>query len=85
MQIQIDPHTLQRAIERGTTENEIVNTLTTGISILAKTGRLGKSKIFLFSAFRNGKYYEEKKVDVYYTIEQQIIITIAVYVFYGKF
>lgn len=34
---------------------------------------------------RIGKFYEEKKVDVYYIIEQENIFTVTVYVFYGKF
>ncbi len=82
--IQIEPHTLQRAIERGAIESEIINVLQSGINILGKFGRLGKSKIFYFNNTRLGKYYEEKKVEVYYIIELQNIITITVYVFYGK-
>ena len=85
MKIQIEPHTLQRAIERGASENEIIEVLRSGINILGKSGRLGKSKIFPFNNSRIGKYYEEKKVEVFYIIEQQNIITITVYVFYGKF
>ena len=61
MKIQIEPHTLQRAIERGATENEIDDTLNSGVNILGKSGRLGKSKIFTFDTKRNGKYFEEKK------------------------
>ena len=53
MDIQIEPHTLQRAIERGATENEITETINTGVNILGKSGRLGKSKIFSFAAERN--------------------------------
>ncbi len=85
MDIQIEPHTLQRAIERGATENEITDTINSGVNILGKSGRLGKSKIFSFAVERNGKYFEEKKLEVYYVIENSIIITITVYVFYGKF
>ena len=85
MIVQIEPHTLQRAIERGATEDEIKDTLEKGVNILARQGRLGKSKTFAFNKERNGKYYEQKKLEVYYTIEQQRIITITVYVFYGKF
>ena len=36
MKIQIEPHTLQRAIERGATENEIDDTLNSGVNILGK-------------------------------------------------
>ena len=85
MKIQIEPHTLQRAIERGTTEEEITEVLQSGVNILGKFGRLGKSKIFAFNSTRIGKYYEEKKVEVYYIIEHQNIVTITVYVFYGNF
>lgn len=34
---------------------------------------------------RNGKKYEQKKMEVYYMEENNIIITVTVYVFYGKF
>jgi hypothetical protein len=85
MKIQIDPHTLQRATERGATESEITETLTIGINILGKQGRLGKFKVFPFQQNRNGKYFEEKKLEVYYVIENNIIVTVTVYVFYCKF
>ena len=85
MHIQIEPHTLQRAYERGTTEEEIKDTLITGVSIAAKNNRLAKAKVFTFNAERNGKFYKEKKLEVYYTIEKETIITITVYVFFGNF
>ena len=85
MRIQLEPHTLQRAIERGATESEILETLEGGVNIVAKKGRLAKAKAFTFNTERNGKYYDEKKLEVYYLIENGIIITITVYVFYGKF
>lgn len=85
MMIQIEPHTLQRAGERGVTKDEIIIVLKSGINISGKSGRLGKCITFVFNNLRLGKYYEEKKVEVYYIIEQQKIITITVYVFYGKF
>jgi len=85
MNIQIGPHTLIRAKERGATESEIIETINTGTDILERRGRIGKAKVFEFNSTRNGKYYKEKKIEVYYTIEQQTIITVTVYVFYGKF
>jgi hypothetical protein len=85
MKIQIEPHTLQRAIERGASETEIKDTIETGANILGKTGRRGKTKIYPFGKIRNDKFYEEKKVEVYFIIEQEIVITVTVYVFYGKF
>jgi hypothetical protein len=47
MEIQIDRHTLERAEERGTNEEEIVDVIKTGFPIPAKYGREGKSKILI--------------------------------------
>jgi len=82
--IQIDQHTLKRAEERGTNEKEIKDVINTGFTIPGKYGRLGKAKIYKFKKKRLGKYYEQKRVEVFYTIEGNAIITVTVYVFYGK-
>lgn len=84
MKIQIDPHTLERAEERGTNENEIKKVLNDGKNIEAKHGRMGKSKVFDFDEKRNGKFYAQKKVEVYYTESRGVLITVTVCVFYGK-
>lgn len=84
MKIQIDIHTLKRAKERGTNEKEIEDVIRTGFTISAKHDRIGKAKIYDFKQERNGKYYEQKRVEVIYTLENDFIITVTVYVFYGK-
>jgi len=84
MEIQIDPHTLERAKERGTDEDEIKDVIQTGFSIAAKYNRIGKAKIYDFKQIRLDKYYEQKRVEVFYTIEGDKIIAVTVYVFYGK-
>ena len=84
MKITIDPHTLKRALERGTTEKEIKDVIKTGFNITAKYNRKGKGKVYSFKQKRQNKYFEQKRVEVIYTIERNIIITITVYVFYGK-
>jgi len=84
MEIQIDSHTLERAEERGTSKKEIEDVINNGFEIPAKYGRLGKSKIYNFGQNRQGKYFEQKKVEVYYILEHNKIITVTVYVFYGK-
>ncbi len=84
MKFQIDPHTLERAEERGTNEEEINDVINTGFAIPAKYGRLGKAKVYDFNKERLGKSYEHKRVEVFYTIEKDAIITVTVYVFYGK-
>jgi len=55
-----------------------------GISIPAKYGRIGKSKIYDFNQLRHGRYYDQKKVEVFYAVEGDVIVTVTVYVFYGK-
>jgi hypothetical protein len=84
MEIKIDTHTLERAGERGTDEDEMKDVIRTGFAIPAKYGRIGKAKVYKFNQNRLDKYYEEKRVEVFYTVEGDVIITVTVYVFYGK-
>lgn len=84
MNIQIDPHTLERAEERGASEAEIRDVIDTGFSITAKYGHSGKAKVYDFKQNRHNKYYDHKRVEVFYLIETNKIITVTVYVFYGK-
>ena len=84
MDIQIDPHTLERAEARGTNEEGIKDVINTGFSIPAKYGRLGKAKVYTFQQRWRGTYSEQKRVEVIYTIEKDAVITVTVYVFYGK-
>jgi len=80
----IDSHTLERAEERGTNESEIKDVINTGFSIPAKFNRLGKAKIYPFRDQRQGRFYEQKRVEVFFIIEKDFVITVTVYVFYGK-
>ena len=84
MQIRIESHTLKRALERGANEQEITEVLTTGTSVTAKEGRLAKTKVFGFNAIRNGKHYHQKRIEVYFILEDSTIVTVTVYVYYGK-
>jgi hypothetical protein len=84
MEIRIDPHSLERAEERGTNEEEIKDIINTGTTIPAKYGRTGKAKTYEFKQKRHDRYYEQKRVEVFYTVERDVIVTVTVYVFYGK-
>ena len=84
MEVQIDPHTLERAEQRGTNESEIKDVIDTGLAIPAKYGRVSKAKLYKFKKKRHGRFYEQKRVEVIYMIERNTAITITVYVFYGK-
>lgn len=83
MDIIIEPHTLIRAEERGTNRNEITDILLNGYQIPAKKGRFCKYKVYPFQQIRNNKYYQEKRVEVIYIIENNKIITITTYCYYG--
>ena len=69
MEIQIDPHTIERAGERGTNEKEIIEVIDTSFPIPAKYGREGKAKIYDFKQKRHNKYYEQKRIEVFYITE----------------
>lgn len=84
MKIHIAAHTLERAQERGTNEDEIRDVLVNGFHIPARKPRTAKAKIYPFQKERLNKYYEEKRVEVIYIIENDTIITVTVYVFYGS-
>jgi hypothetical protein len=84
MDIRIDPHTLERAAERGASAEEIIDVITSGYRIPAKYGHSDKSKVFDFNQMRLAKYYEQKKIEVFFTVEGDVIVTVTVYVFYGK-
>ena len=85
MHIQIEPHTLLRANERGASEEEIIETINNGKILAAKLNRNAKFKVFDFKQFRNGKFFEQKRLEVFYLIENNEIVTVTVYVFFGKF
>jgi hypothetical protein len=84
MKIQIDMHTLERAEERGTSEDEIKDVIVTGFPIPAKHGRMGRAKVYEFGREHRGKYYQQKRVEVFYVVEGDDIVTVTAYVFYGK-
>jgi len=84
LRIQIDRHTLERAAERGVTLAEIEETVRTGQPIPAKFGRLAKSKVFPLASDWRGRSFVQKRVEVIYTVENEIIVTITVYAFYGR-
>ena len=84
MLIRINPHTLERAEERGSSENEIEDVIRTGTPIPAKGNRQAKEKVFDFRRQWQNVYYEQKKVQVIYVLQEELVITVTVYVFYGK-
>jgi hypothetical protein len=70
MEIQIDPHTLERAEERGTNESEVTDVILTGFPMPAKHERIGRAKVYDFNQTRHGRHYEQKRVEVFYLTGQ---------------
>ena len=83
MDIHIHPHTLERAAERGTSREEIIEVINSGFVFPVKRQRKGKAKVFNYQQTRLGIFYKQKRVEVIYVVEDDTIITITVYVFYG--
>lgn len=84
MEIIIEPHTLERSKQRGASETEIIDVIKTGTSLIAKNNRLAKYKVFKFNNTWNNKTYSQKRIEVIFINENNKLITVTVYVFYGK-
>ena len=84
MEFRISDHAARRAAERGASTAEIEEVLRSGSAIPAKYGRMAKAKAFAYGAQRNGVYYEQKRVEVYYMMEEETAVIVTAYVFYGK-
>jgi hypothetical protein len=85
MDIKIEPLTLKKATEQGATEEEIDATIRTGKDLNSESGLLGKTRTFPFKAIRDNIFFEQKKLDVYFSVENKLITTLDVEVFYGSF
>ena len=85
MDIKIEPLTLKKATEQGATEEEIDATIRTGKDLNSESGLLGKTRTFPFKAIRDNIFFEQKKLDVYFSVENKLITTLDVDVFYGSF
>ncbi len=84
MKIQIEPHTLQRAIERGADPSQVEEVLRTGAPMPASGGRLAKAKVYDYHGVWKGRHYEQQMVKVIYVVEGDTLITVTVVVHYGR-
>ena len=82
MLIDLHPHALKRAGERGATKDEIINTVESGEEFPAKFGRTGFRKNFLLNAEWNNKYFITKQVEAYCVKERKYWLVITVIVKY---
>jgi Domain of unknown function (DUF4258) len=82
MQIEFHPHALQRMVERGTKQNEVIATVQTGEPFPAKYGRRGFRKTFIFQDVWRGRYFAAKQVEVFVVKEEDCWLVISVLVKY---
>lgn len=82
----LHPHLLARMHQRGITKNEIEKTLNEGwVADDAKPGTFGRTFVFTYKNYWEGKYFEEKEVTVYFKYVNTKLIILTAKARYGKF
>ncbi len=81
-QIIFSLHSRENMIDRGTDENEIIETIHTGEKISAKKDRIAFRKNFTFESLWKNKFYRVKQVMPIVKEEGNTYVVITVYVFY---
>ncbi len=82
MNIKFHPHALQRMIERGAIEEEVLQTVNEGEKFPVKFGRVGFRRNFVFNNTWRNKRYPMKQVEVYGVEESGELLVITVLVKY---
>ncbi len=75
-------HALQQMIERGATDDEVLEAIRSGEQVSAKRGRLGYRKNFQYERLWGGRYYPIKQVLAIVVEESQTLVVVTVYTFY---
>jgi len=81
MHIIFSPHVKQQMVERGATENEIIEAIHNGERLPAKHGRIAYRKNFQYNKAWGKKFYHIKQVMPIVKEEKSIVI-ITVFTFY---
>jgi hypothetical protein len=79
MNIRFHPRAIERMIERGATEAEVISTLQSGEQFPAKFGRTGFRRNFSFEGEWQGRRYATKQLEAYAVEENGwLVITVVV-------
>jgi hypothetical protein len=80
MRIDLHPHARQRLLERGASEQEVIDTVAKGETFPAKFGRTGFRLNLQFDGSWRGKDYSTKQIEAYAVEEQDrwLVITVIV-------
>ena len=84
MDIRFEPHTLLRMELRNVTRGEVIDVITNGVEFSVRGGRKGKYKVYEFNQTLNKRHYPQKRIEVIYMEEGAAIITVTLFVYYGK-
>lgn len=82
MAIRFHSHALERMIQRGATEKEVIDFVLGGEQFVAKFGRTGFRRNFTFENQWANKYYKAKQIEVYAAKENNDWLVISVIVKY---
>jgi hypothetical protein len=80
LKVTLHPHARERLTERGTTESEVIATVTGGEQFPAKFGRTGFRRNLNFQKQWRGRFYATKQVTVFAVREEDgwLVITVIV-------
>lgn len=82
MKIELHPHARERAKERGTTEDEVIDTVLHGEQFPAKHNRLGFRKTTIYNKEWQGKKFYAKQIECFAVHEDDTWVVISVLVKY---
>ena len=83
MDIFIIDHARERMVSRGATDEEVRTTVREGTPVPAKTGRQAREHAFAYNGTWQGKRYPQKNVRAVCVEEENRLVVITVYVYYG--
>ena len=79
MNIKFHPHSIERLLERGATEEEVRVTIEKGEKFAAKFGRVGFRRNFACSGAKGGRECSTKQIETYAVEEDGwLVITVIV-------
>lgn len=81
--IRLSADARERAAHRGATEEEIAAAIREAAWHPAERGRLEASQVFRYDAEWNGTWYATKRVRPVFVDEQDVVIVVTVFGYYG--
>ena len=84
MRVLFEPHFRLRMAQRDVTQSEVEEVISDGVDFKAKKGRKGRFKVYPFNKLHGVKIYPQRKIEVIYIQENDTIITVTLFVYFGK-